>query len=230
VAWGGLCARLRRQSAAAGARYRGLLRWDSTGFKGRLATVEQLTGDVWRAAAGSMKYWCCRNRSCTSADPRLKTTTWRTVQRLRARFLAVDDEDDGGRRLGQGGARGGGRWPRRGAMVAGGGSGNFSQTMARGGGEEWGCGGVQEGGSLGLIASAASGGSWRAGPGWQRRGRARPPYGAGGGVGGGRRQPGGWAGPSGPSPGASFNVFPFCFVCCLCYFFLVIILLTLAFL
>ena len=49
-------------------------------------------------------------------------------------------------------------------------------------------------------------------------------------VGGGRRHGAGWAGPSGPSPQASYCVFPFCFVCCLCYFFLVINLLTLAFL
>src|ERR1041385_2391617 len=84
VRWDGPRRRLRRETAAAGASKRGLVRWDPTGLKGRLATVEQLTGDVWRGAAGSMKHWRRRNRSCTSADPRLKTTTWRTVQRLRA--------------------------------------------------------------------------------------------------------------------------------------------------
>jgi hypothetical protein len=73
------------------------------------------------------------------------------------------------------------------------GSGDFSPTVARGGGEEWGCGGVQEEEGSVLIASKASGGSWRAGSGWRRRVHDGRRTGAGGGVVGGRRQ-GEWAG------------------------------------
>src|SRR4051812_3433937 len=42
-----------------------------------------------------------------------------------AGFLAMDDEDDVGERLRQGGAGSGGRWPRECATAAGGGSGGF---------------------------------------------------------------------------------------------------------
>ena len=63
------------------------------------------------------------------------------------------------------------------------GSGDFSPTVARGGGEEWGCGGVQEEEGSVLIASKASGGQLEGGAGLAA---ARPRSGAG------REQVGGW--------------------------------------
>src|ERR1041385_8384905 len=147
-----------------------------------------------------------------------------------ARFLPLREEGDGETHAGQGGEAARGQRPRWCAVMATAGSGEFSQTMARGGGEERGVGVVQGVGRGGLSVSMAGGSRWREGPagsGVPTTGCRAGQLGAGE---GGRRQGWGWTGLRWAAPQASFNLFQIVLCCCLCYFFLVINLLTLAFL
>src|SRR4051812_19857323 len=68
--------------------------------KGEQVTACSMEARRWRIATATQ-----RRRGKGNLGVRLLRTT-------STRSLAVDDEDDGGGRLGQGGAGSGGRWPR----------------------------------------------------------------------------------------------------------------------